>query len=237
MTHPLSRPLNLRLLNDYEVVVLGLRSMLRPFADRIRMVEVEIGSVSDVTTDITLYDTFGRSQVEGLDLDEVLRDGDAGHVVIYTWNMRADLIRTALDKGCRGYLDKSMGADALVRNLEAIGNGEVRVSDTVDFFREESGDGVDSGDSVDSVSHRGFWPGRDVGLTAREAEIIALVTQGLTNAEIANRCYITINSLKSCIRSAYRKMGVERRSQAVRWGMENGMTPPSARGRGVTSSW
>jgi DNA-binding NarL/FixJ family response regulator len=228
VTHHPSRPLNLRLLNDYEVVVVGLRSMLQPFSDRIRVVETEIGSVSDVTADLTLYDTFGRSQVEGLDLEEVLRDGDAGHVVIYTWNMRADLIRTALDMGCRGYLDKSMGADDLVQNLEAIGDGEVRVSDTADFFREDAEDRAEPGEPV---SYRGFWPGREAGLTAREAEIIALVTQGLTNAEIAKRCYITINSLKSCIRSAYRKMGVERRSQAVRWGMENGMTPPSERGR------
>ncbi|MEY8566316.1 response regulator transcription factor [Corynebacteriaceae bacterium 7-707] len=219
------RPLNLRLLNDYEVVVVGLRSMLEPFADRIRVVETEVGSVSDVTADLTLYDTFGRSQVEGLDLDEVLRDSDAGQVVVYTWNMRAEFIRSALDKGCRGYLDKSMGAEDLVRCLEAIHRGEVMVSDTADFIRPETDE------PGEPVSRRGFWPGQDVGLTAREAEIIALVTQGLTNADIAERCYITINSLKSCIRSAYRKMGVERRSQAVRWGMEHGMTPPSARGR------
>lgn len=56
--------------------------------------------------------------------------------------------------------------------------------------------------------------------------MVALITQGLTNWEIVARSYITMNSLKSYIRSAYRKMGVERRSQAVRWGMEHGMLPP-----------
>ena len=69
------------------------------------------------------------------------------------------------------------------------------------------------------------WPGRRTGLSAREAEVIALITQGFTNDEIARNCYLSINSVKSYIRSAYRKMGVERRSQAVLWGVQHGMDP------------
>ncbi|WP_223286195.1 helix-turn-helix transcriptional regulator [Kocuria atrinae] len=52
---------------------------------------------------------------------------------------------------------------------------------------------------------------------------------GATNDEIARTCYLSINSVKSYIRSAYRKMGVERRSQAVLWGVQNGMEPTVAR--------
>ena len=46
---------------------------------------------------------------------------------------------------------------------------------------------------------------------------------------IADLTYLSINSVKSYIRSAYRKIGVERRSQAVRWGMENEMLPDRSR--------
>ena len=59
--------------------------------------------------------------------------------------------------------------------------------------------------------------------------MIALITQGLTNPEIAARSYITGNSLKSYIRSAYRKMGVERRSQAVLWGIKHDFQPDVVR--------
>ena len=45
--------------------------------------------------------------------------------------------------------------------------------------------------------------------------MIALIARGLSNQEIADRAYVTINSVKSYIRSAYRKIGVERRTQAV----------------------
>ncbi|MEJ6550651.1 response regulator transcription factor [Corynebacterium sp. USCH3] len=213
-------PLRIRLLNDYEVVVAGLRGMLAPYPERIRIVETDVGTTGECTVDLTLYDTFGLTQADGDEIDEVLADPDAGRVVVYSWNMQADLIQAALDKGCRGYLDKSMGAGVLVACLEAIGAGDVLVSDTAEIV--ERGGGA----AADPALARGTWPGQAEGLTAREAEIVALITRGLTNAEIATRSYITINSLKSCIRSAYRKMGVERRSQAVRWGMEHGMVPP-----------
>src|SRR4029079_2093260 len=69
------------------------------------------------------------------------------------------------------------------------------------------------------------WPGKEHGLTVREAEIIALITQGLSNQEIADRSYLSINSVKTYIRTAYRKIGVERRAQAVLWGIKNGFEP------------
>ena len=75
----------------------------------------------------------------------------------------------------------------------------------------------------------GDWPGRDFGLSAREAEIIALITQGLSNQEIAQRSYLSINSVKTYIRTAYRKMGVASRSQAVLWGVRHGFQPDIVR--------
>ena len=58
---------------------------------------------------------------------------------------------------------------------------------------------------------------------------MALITQGLSNQEIADRVFVSINSVKSYIRYAYRKIGVERRSQAVVWAVENGFKPDTLR--------
>ena len=80
-----------------------------------------------------------------------------------------------------------------------------------------------------SVDAAGDWPGRSIGLTPREAEIIALITQGLSNDEIAQRAYLSINSVKTHIRTAYRKIGVSSRSQAVLWGVDNGFRPDTLR--------
>ena len=91
------------------------------------------------------------------------------------------------------------------------------------------GEIVVSGDQETSVGGEGDWPGRAAGLSSREAEIIALITQGLSNQEIADRAYLSINSIKTYIRSAYRKIQVTSRSQAVLWGVENGFKPDTLR--------
>jgi DNA-binding CsgD family transcriptional regulator len=62
-----------------------------------------------------------------------------------------------------------------------------------------------------------------VGLTGREVEVLELIAEGLTNQEIADRVYISINSVKTYIRSAYRKIGVNSRSQAAVWGLQHGI--------------
>jgi DNA-binding CsgD family transcriptional regulator len=72
-------------------------------------------------------------------------------------------------------------------------------------------------------------------LSAREMEILRIISQGLSNEDVANRMFLSINTVKSDIRSAYRKIGVTSRSQAVRWGliaasrMEQDETPEAFR--------
>ena len=66
------------------------------------------------------------------------------------------------------------------------------------------------------------WVGQEVGLTERKAEVVALITLGMTNRELAGRCFLSINTVKSYIRTAYRKMGVRNRSSAVLWGLAHG---------------
>ena len=55
---------------------------------------------------------------------------------------------------------------------------------------------------------------------------MALITQGRNNADIAAMTFLSINSIKTHIRNAYRKMGVASRTQAVLWGIEHGFRPP-----------
>ncbi len=69
------------------------------------------------------------------------------------------------------------------------------------------------------------WPGRAEGLTDRESEILALITQGKSNAEVAALTYLSPNTVKSYIRAIYRKINVDSRTQAVLWGVAHGFTP------------
>lgn len=207
------RPVRVAVVNDYEIVVAGIAHLLAPYADRIAVVELDSGVmpvVSDV--DVILYDTFGQVQGDGVELEDLV-GGSAARVAIFSWNTEAALVRRALEHGASAYLSKELDAPGIVDALERVHAGE-RI--------------VPAG-SEPVEAAVGSWPGRAHGLTAREAEVVALITQGLTNQEIADRSYLSINSVKTYIRTAYRKMGVTRRSQAVGWGVQHGFEPDRSR--------
>ena len=207
----MSRPLRLAIVDDYAVVIAGVASFLA--AERIDVVETgaSMPVISDV--DIVLFDTFGQIQGHGIDLEDFVRDSDA-KVVIYSWNLEPEIIQQAVAAGASGYLSKVLTGPEIVAALERVMNGEVVIL---------------PGDFETSVAGAGDWPGRSAGLSPREAEVVALITQGLSNQEIADRVFVSINSVKSYIRNAYRKIGVERRSQAVVWAVENGFKPDTLR--------
>jgi DNA-binding NarL/FixJ family response regulator len=66
---------------------------------------------------------------------------------------------------------------------------------------------------------------REVMASEREAEILAFITQGLSNADVSARTYLSPNTVKSYIRTLYRKIGVSSRTQAVLWGIDHGFAP------------
>lgn len=201
------------IMNDYEIVVQGLRRMLEPFASRVQVVELDSGVPVASPVDVLLYDAFSRERVVG-PVAEVLAT-TAAPLVIYTWHLDPQLVQECLDLGVAGYVSKTLGADEVVEALEKIAAGSVVVSQAP----EDAEAPISAGD----------WPGRGLGLSARESEVLALIAQGLSNQEVAARAYLSINSVKTYIRSAYRKIGVQRRSQAVLWAVRHGFNPDETR--------
>ena len=204
-------PLRLAIVDDYAVVIAGVSAFLD--AERIDVVETgaSLSVVSDV--DIVLYDTFGQIQGNGIDLEDFVRDSGA-KVVIYSWNLNPQLIEQAMAAGASGYLSKVLTGPQIVAALERVMRGEIVIL---------------AGDMETSVGGAGDGPGRSAGLSPREAEVLALITQGLSNREIAARAYLSINTVKTFIRTAYQKINVTRRSQAVLWGVQNGFEPDTLR--------
>ncbi|MCW2758333.1 MAG: response regulator transcription factor [Nocardioidaceae bacterium] len=65
------------------------------------------------------------------------------------------------------------------------------------------------------------------GLTERETEVLRLIATGITNDQIADVLFLSVNTVKSYIRSAYRKIDATTRVQAVGWAREHGLAPAS----------
>lgn len=60
-------------------------------------------------------------------------------------------------------------------------------------------------------------------LSPREYEVLDLIVDGLSNQEIADHLFLGVNTIKTYVRTAYRKIRVTRRPQAVRWGLLHGL--------------
>jgi DNA-binding CsgD family transcriptional regulator len=195
---PTPGPLRVALVRESALVTLGFNALMAPYASRVEV----LADDSCGRADLTLHDSLA-----GVDLapapGSALAIPHAGTLVTYTWNTRPDLVDLALASGASGVLSKDLPAPALVAALEAIQRGEVVV---------EYGN---RGRPREPMRLDGL-------LTPREDEIITLITRGLDNFSVARETALSINSVKSYIRSAYRKMGVSSRSQAVLWGLRHG---------------
>ena len=195
--------------NDYDIVVAGVAAALSPFSDRIEIVELTVGATPDATpgveVDVVLYDTFGQPSGERIDLARLSPEVRA-RLLIFSWNIDADLVRETLELGATGYVAKTVSANDLADAIERVGRGE--------SVTMTGGSGEDLG----------RWPGDEHGLSNREAEVLALISQGLSNREICEQTRLSNNTLKTYVRTLYSKIGAVRRSQAVLWAVEHGFS-------------
>ncbi len=210
MPPPPRAPITVALVDDYDIVVKGVANMLDPYRDRIVIAELDSSMPVEDTVDIVLYDSFAQPESDHEEIGVLVANPRAHRVVVYTWNFHPDLIASAREHGAHGYLSKTLPARELVAALESVHAGDTVISEVAP--RARSAPGLD-------------WPGRGEGLSDREAEILALITQGKSNADVARLTYLSPNTVKSYIRTIYRKLGVGSRTQAVLWGVSHGFTP------------
>lgn len=198
MTVTIARP-RVAVVNDYEVVVAGLASILKPFGDRVDVVgSFNIDDPSDDQIDIALFDMFGRDDEEA-PLYRLLARPGVGCVAIYSFNFDEAAVNRALRAGAAGYLSKTLPAEELVDQIDRIAAGERVISVPHSPRRTRSDDRS--------------WPGRDLGLSEREAEVVALAAVGKRNAEIADCLFVSVDTVKTHLARSFRKLDVHNRTE------------------------
>lgn len=209
-------PIRIAIVNDYEVVVEGVASMLRAYADRVDIVELDANRQVSQHIGIALYDTYARDNTDTRSIIALSRNPAVAKVVVYSWNVHPVAVENAISGGAAGYLAKQLPARELVEELELIHSGQIRTPKAEGASRPPAG---------------GDWPGREEGLTLRESEILALIAQGRSNEEIAAQAHLSINSVKTYVRRAYRQIGVKDRSNGIIWALNHGFQPDHFRDR------
>jgi len=221
MTAPLTNgPVRVVLVDDHEMVIEGLKAMLSPFKSRVRVVGEAVGVekalavIASLTPDIVLCDVRMQG-ASGLDLCRAVRERDPDRkVILLSVYDDEQYLFQALRVGASGYLLKGISSDELVRQLELVHNGATAI---------DPGLAARAVDTAARLQRDEFWPGARHGLTQRESEILSFVVTGLSNRGIASKLVIGDETVKSHLRSIYRKLGVNDRTSAVATALREGI--------------
>src|ERR687890_1538627 len=124
-----AEPITVALVDDYDVVVIGVAHILEQYRDRIVIAEIDTNEGLHDAVDIVLYDSFAQPESDHDEIKVLVENPRARHVVVYTWNFHPDLVEQARRQGVHGYLSKALPARDLVAALERVQAGEYVVSE------------------------------------------------------------------------------------------------------------
>jgi DNA-binding NarL/FixJ family response regulator len=189
------------IVDDHEVVREGLRLSLSR-AEHIRVV----GEAGDGRAAIELAERRKPNVVimdvrmpglDGLDATKELMEKEPNvAVLIFTAYSERSLLARGLESGAKGYILKEAPHETLVRAIEKVAGG--------DSF-------------IDPALMPAFLSGKDREdmLTAREREILQLLADGMSNADVAQRLFISQETVKSHVRHILAKLEADTRTHAV----------------------
>jgi DNA-binding NarL/FixJ family response regulator len=201
---PAAEPLPVAVCSPHPVVRTGLKELLGRHPDRFRIVPPPDGP-ERAEPDVVLYDVFALRSGD----DELTRllERTSARVIAVGRELRPDLTTRALAAGVDGSV--ALGADE--EQLVAAVASAVAGRGPGDATRSSAG-----------PTARTDRLGTRYGLSPRETDVLGLIVLGLTNKQIADRLFLSINSVKTYVRNAYGKIGAANRSQAVGWAIRHG---------------
>jgi DNA-binding NarL/FixJ family response regulator len=214
-----SAPITLLLVDDHQMVLDGLRAMLAPHAGDVDVVASTTDPdearrlVADLHPDVALVDVRMKA-ASGLELcAELLRLAPATKVVLLTVYDDEQYLFEGLRAGASGYLTKQILAEELLAQLRLVLAGETVVDPALAGRVALTAARLNRGE---------FWPGASLGLSQRESEVLGLIVRGLPNRAIASQLVLGEETIKTHVRSIYRKLGVTDRAQAVALALREG---------------
>jgi len=206
-----SPPIRVMVVDDHTMVRRGLATFLRAFDDMQLAGEAENGEAAiqlcaEVLPDVILMDMV-LPMMDGATATRAIRQQfPQVQVVALTSFKEGELIKNALEAGAIGYLLKDVSADELARAIRAAHSGRATLS-------------PEAAQSLVQTSNQPPAPGLD--LTEREREVLGLMIEGLTNAQIAGRLTVSPSTVKSHVSNVLSKLGVASRTEAVTLALRN----------------
>jgi DNA-binding NarL/FixJ family response regulator len=209
-------PIRVLLADDQRVVREGL-AMLLGLLPGIEVVgtaadgEEAVRLAAARAPDVVLMD-LRMPRVDGVEATRRIADvRPQARVIALTTYADEPTVLNALRAGARGYLTKDAGAEEIEAAIMAVARGEAALDPAVQAH------------VLAGLAEAGGEPALPDGLTPREAEVLTLIAEGLSNAQIAERLVVSQATVKSHVNRVFAKAGVRDRAQAVAYAYRNGL--------------
>jgi DNA-binding NarL/FixJ family response regulator len=215
-----------RVVRDGLVLLLGLLPQVEVVGTAADGEEAVRAAVA-AEPDVVLMD-LRMPRCDGVEATRRLREqAPQTKVIVLTTYADDRSVLDALRAGARGYLTKDAGADEIRQALEQVVGGQAVIDPAVQHHLV---DAIAVAAHAQADSPAAGPPQRPLpdGLTPREAEVLALIAEGLSNTEIAARLVVSEATVKSHINHLLAKIGARGRAQAVSYAYRHGLTSSPA---------
>jgi NarL family two-component system response regulator LiaR len=200
-----AHPIRVMIVDDHDMVRRGLSAFLKAKADLQMVGEARNGREAlavcdEAQPDVILMDLV-MPEMSGAEAAREIRSRcPQVQIIALTSFEDKNLVQDALRAGAISYLLKNVSADELADAIRAAHAGR-------SILAPEAAQAL-----IETTAH-GPAPGHD--LTPREREVIALMVEGLTNPEIAERLVVSRSTAKAHVSNILSKLGVSNRAEAI----------------------
>lgn len=210
--------LRILIVDDHPLFRKGMRGLLESLPEMEVIGEAATGEqaiamAADLAPDVIVMDLQmpGRSGISAT--KAILNDSPHIRILMVTLYEDDESVFTAIRAGARGYLLKDAGADEMTRAIQAVGRGEAIFSPSIanrliDYFAKPY-----------PALPQDVFPS----LTDREREILHLIAQGKSNAEMAQQLSLSVKTVQNYVSNVYSKLQVADRAQAIIRAREAGL--------------
>lgn len=208
--------LKILLVDDHEVVRLGLKALLSRYPHFEVVAEASnadeaVSRALQYRPDVVVMDIRlpGRNGIEAT--REITNNMPKVDVIVLTSYAEEELLFDAIRAGASGYVLKQIGSDDLIRALEAVGRGEALLDPKLTrsvFNRVRDAERQAEGSVF-------------AGLTEQELRVLALVSEGRTNKEIARTIHLSNGTVRNYVSNLMHKLGVSNRAEAAAFAVQH----------------
>jgi DNA-binding NarL/FixJ family response regulator len=214
------KKIRILVVDDHPLARFGIKNQLKDVEDLVVVGEAEDGEVAmqkvkELHPDVVILDLF-IPVLSGFEVVKLVRrDFPEVHVMILTAYEQEEYLHQALEFGAEGYLLKSAEKEELMAGVRAVSKGERAFSPRIKEFIVKG-----------YLTNRDFNRSNQLpptSLTTREKEILDLVSQGLTNQQIAEKLFISSRTIDTHRTNIMHKIGVHDVAHLVRYAIEHGL--------------